>query len=361
MVLIIEDADVAQLLSMQECIEAMEVAFRDRGQQRAVNLPRIRYACETPNPGVRYGTNIHIGAVPSAGVAAVRLGSGLRAEAGVRMAQHQARNWGIVCLFSLETAELLAILQEFALSGIRVGATTALGVKYLAREDASTVGLFGSGKLARAHVEALALVRPIRQVRVYSPTPAHREAFAAEMSEQLGLQIVPVDSPREAMRGVDLVCCATNAGYVSGAPVFDGDWLEPGQVVTTIQNTDVHGFKSEVDERTFARSEAIVINDRESVYANNQRELLEPIEKGLVSWDHVLELGDLVAGTATARSRPDNLVYFKNSTGMGIQMAAAGAVVYRNAVQRGVGHQVPSEWFGGDLSAWYDKGFIPSA
>jgi ornithine cyclodeaminase/alanine dehydrogenase-like protein (mu-crystallin family) len=346
---------------MRECIDAMEVAFRDRGEQRAVNFPRIRYACETPTPGVRYGTNIHIGAVPSAKVAAVRLGSFLRANEGVRMPQHQARNWGIVCLFSVETAELLAILQEFALSGIRVGATTALGVKYLAREDVSTVGLFGSGKLARAHVEALALVRPIRRVKVYSPTRAHREAFAEEMGEQLGLEIVPVDSPREAMRGVDLVCCSTNAGYVSGTPVFDGAWLEPGQVVTTIQNTDVHGFKSEVDEETFVRSEAIVINDRESVDANNQRELLDPIERGRFGWEKVLELGDLVAGTASARSRPDNVVYFKNSTGMGIQMAAAGAVVYRNAVARGVGHQVPNEWFGGDLSGWYEKGFMPSA
>lgn len=360
MTLILEDRDVFALLSMRECIEAMEEAFRDRGAGTAVNYPRIRYAAQTQNPEVKYGTNIHIGAVPSSNVAAVRIGSFLRGEAGYRVEQHQQRNWGIICLFSMETAELLAVLQEFAISGIRVGATTALGVKYLARENVASVGLFGSGKLARAHVEALMQVRPIERFKVYSPTREHRETFAAEMSERFGVRIDPVETPEEVVRDVDVVCCSTNAGYVSGAPVFNGALLRPGQVVTTIQNTDVHGFKSEVDEQTFLRSEAIVINDRESVFANNQRELLDPIENGKMGWDRVIELGDLVAGKASAASRPDNIVYFKNSTGMGIQMAAAGAVVYRNAIKRGIGHQVPSEWFGTDLSSWYEQGFRPS-
>lgn len=360
MTLILDDHDVRQLLSMRACVEAMELAFQDYAAGRGANFPRIRYAVPSPTPGATYGANVHIGAAPSCGVAAVRMGSFLRGDAAYRVEQHQQRNWGIVCLFSVETAELLAIVQEFELSGMRVGATTAIAVKHVTRPDLSTIGLFGSGKIARAHVEALALVRPQARVRVYSPTAAHREAFAAEMAEQLGLQIEPVSRPEDAVEGMDLVCCCTNAGYVDGRPVFPGSWLRPGQVVTTVQNTDVHAVKSEVDEETFVRADAIVINDRESVFANRQRELLDPIDKGLFGWEKVHELGAVVSGSDEVRSHPDNIVYVKNNTGMGIQMAAAGSVVYHEAVRKGRGHKVPTEWFGSSLTEWYERGYRPS-
>ncbi|MYK34827.1 MAG: ornithine cyclodeaminase family protein, partial [Chloroflexi bacterium] len=223
------------------------------------------------------------------------------------------------------------------------------------------VGMFGSGKLARTDLEALVQVRTVRSVKVYSPTKEHREEFASEMSQQLEVEVTPVDNPREAMEGTEIVCCATNAGYVSGKPVFDGDWLEPGQFVISLQNSDANFKKSEVDDTTFARSAFICINDRDSVYSNNQIELLDPIEQGLVSWDRICTLGEVVAGTTALEAQPGDIVYYKNSTGMGIQMAAAGALIYRKAVEAGVGHEIPTEWFGSDLTYWYDKGFYPSA
>ena len=364
MTLVLEDDHVAQLLPMADCIDAMEIAFRDFANG-GVNLPRIRYRSATSNPDVTYGSNIHIGTVPSLDVAAVRLGGSARSTAapgqGAEARRPGERNWGFICLISMRTGELLAIIQEFVLSGLRVGATSGLAVKHIARDDVSTVGMYGSGKLARTDLEAFVRVRPIRRVKVYSPTAAHREAFASEMSAQLEIEVTAVDDPREVVRGVDIVCCATNAGYVSGEPVLDGDWLEPGQLVISLQNSDPNFLKSEVDDTTLARSSAIVLNDRESVFANNQQELLGPIERGLVSWDRIALLGDIVAGKTRLDPPGEGIVYYKNNTGMGIQMAAAGAKIYEKAREQGVGHEIPTEWFGSDLTGWYERGFSPSA
>ena len=367
MTLVLSDNDVQRLLSMEECIEAMEAAFRDYANATAVNIPRIRYQCPSANPEYAYSSNIHIGAVSSCNTAAVRIGGRSRriepAKTGVGAPgpQYDNRNWGFICLTSLETGELLAILHEFVLSGIRVGATSALAAKYLAPEGATTLGLFGSGKLARTDLEGLAIVRPLQHVKVFSPTREHRERFAREMSAKLEIEVTAVDEPREVVRGVDIICCATNAGYVTGEPVFDGQWLEPGQLVISLQNSDPNFLKSEVDETTFVRSDSICINDKESVYANNQRELLDPIERGLFGWEKVYELADIVGGKLAGRRDASDVIYYKNSTGMGIQMAAAGAVIYNNAVREGLGQPIPSEWFGSDLSDWYAKGYHPSA
>ena len=129
----------------------------------------------------------------------------------------QAFNWGIVILYSIETAEPLALMHEFELSGMRVGATTALGVDLIARDDALTLGLFGTGKQARCALEAIRLVRPLRRVNVFSPNPEHRATFAAKMSGD-GVEVVAVADPQEVVVGADIVCCATTAMK----PVFDG-------------------------------------------------------------------------------------------------------------------------------------------
>ncbi|MBI67760.1 MAG: hypothetical protein CL777_03325 [Chloroflexi bacterium] len=365
MTLILTDQDVALAHPMEDCIESMETAFRDYGANTAVNIPRVRYISKTTNPNMIYGSNIHIGTTPSYDTAAIRIGGSARGTQpnaqGSQSAKYDNRNWGFICLIDMQTGQPLAFIQEFFLSGIRVGATSGVAAKYLAAPQASTIGMFGSGKLARTDLEALVKVRPIKKVKIYSPTKEHREQFAKEMSQSLEIDIEPVDNPQLAMLDMDIVCCATNAGYISGKPVFDGNWLEPGQFVISLQNSDPNFKKSEVDELTFQRSSLICINDRESVYANGQQELLDPIEKGVISWDKIITLGEIVCGSASVDHKPDDIVYYKNSTGMGIQMAAAGALIYRNAKKMGLGHEIPTDWFGSDLTDWYAKGFFPSA
>jgi alanine dehydrogenase len=365
MTLVLSDEDVAKLLPMAECIEAMETAYRDLASAGAANIPRIRYLSDTTDPNVTYGSNVHIGTTPSYDTAAIRIGGSTRRAApsahGAPVAKQNNINWGFICLIDMQTGAPLAFIQEFLLSGIRVGATSGVAAKYLTPPDAQTVGILGSGKLARTNLEALTLVRPVRRVKVYSPTREHREAFAFEMSQRLEIDVMAVDNPREAMWDTEMVCCATNAGYVSGEPVFDGDWLQAGQFIISLQNSDSNFKKSEVDETTMARSNLICINSRESVFSDGQRELLDPIEQGIISWEKVTTLGEVAAGMSAIHPIPGDIIYYKNNTGMGIQMSAAGAVIYRNAVEAGLGQEIPTEWFGSDLSRWYEGGFFPSS
>jgi ornithine cyclodeaminase/alanine dehydrogenase-like protein (mu-crystallin family) len=362
--IIITDEDVKRLLPMQDCIEAMRVAFRDFANGSAVNRPRMRYLAQHPDPERKYLANVHVGAVPSAGIACVRAGSQVirppSAGNDRRLYENpQAFNWGIVILYSIETAEPLALMHEFQLSGMRVGATTAVGIDQVARPDAATLGLFGTGKQARCALEAIAVVRPLRRVNVYSPDAGHRADFAREMARD-GIDVVAVQDPKAVVAGADIVCCATTAMK----PVFAGDWLEDGQVVVSIANSDVTNKRSEVDRRTYERASAIIINDWESVIDNDQTELLEPLEQGVIRKEQIHELGDLLIGKARIAAAGDGgrpgIVYYKNNSGLAIQFAAAGGILYRKAIAEGNNKTIPTEWLGSDLSAYYKAGFRPS-
>ena len=365
MSIIITDDDVRRLLSMEECIEAMRVAFEDFSDGAAVNRPRMRYLARHPDPGLRYMANVHVGAVPSYGVACVRAGSQILRPASTendrRLYENPSRfNWGIVILYSLETAEPLAFLHEFQLSGMRVGATTGAAVDKMTRRDASRLCLFGTGKQAHTALEAILAVRPVREVKVFSPSAEHRALFVREMARQ-GVDMIAVDDPRRAIEKADIVCCATNA---MGA-VFQGDWLEDGQFVVSIANSDVTNKRSEVDRRTFERAGAIVVNDWESVVDNDQTELLEPLAEGAIARERIHELGDVLTGKADVRQPPRGetgagILYFKNNSGLAIQFAAAGGFLYRKAVKEGRCKTIPTEWFGSDLSSYYEAGFRPS-
>jgi ornithine cyclodeaminase/alanine dehydrogenase-like protein (mu-crystallin family) len=361
--IIITDDDVKRLLPMQDCIEAMRVAFRDFADGAAVNRPRMRYLAQHPDPGRKYLANVHVGAVPSAGIACVRAGSQIIRPPGAdndrRLYENpQAFNWGIVILYSIETAEPLALLHEFLLSGMRVGATTAVAVDAIARPDAATLGLFGTGKQARNALEAIAVVRPLRRVNVYSPSATHREDFARTTARD-GLDVVAVADPKAVVAGADIVCCATTAMK----PVFDGDWLRDGQLVVSIANSDVTNKRSEVDRRTYERASAVIINDWESVIDNDQTELTDPIRDGVIRREQVIELGDLLTGKSRLPAPAGGqagIVYYKNNSGLAIQFAAAGGILYRRAIAEGSNKTIPTEWLGSDLSAYYKAGFRPS-
>jgi alanine dehydrogenase len=363
--IIITDEDVKRLLPMADCIEAMRVAFRDFADGVAVNRPRMRYLAQHPDPERKYLANVHVGAVPSYGIACVRAGSQIikppSATVDRRLYENpKAFNWGIVILYSIETAEPLALMHEFQLSGMRVGATTGAAVDAVARQDAATLGLFGTGKQAHAAFEAIACVRPIKRVNVYSPSVEHRAAFVRDTARD-GIDVVAVADAKAAVAAADIVCCATT----SMKPVFDGDWLEDGQLVVSIANSDVTNKRSEVDRRTYERAAAIIVNDWETVVDNDQTELLEPIKEGVVRQDQVHELGDLLAGRVKITQPPrgpanKGVIYFKNNSGLAIQFAAAGGIIYKKAMQQANNKTIPTEWLGSDLTSYYAAGFRPS-
>jgi len=345
MPIIITDDDAIRLLSIPEAIEAMRIAFRDLAMGKAVNPPRLRYSSDTPDPHRRYFANIHAGAVPSLARACVRAGSHFilmddRDQQRRSLDNPDPVNWSVIILYDLANGEPLAFMHETHLSGFRVGATTGLAVAECARPDAKVLGLFGTGNQAYPNCRAICAVRPIERVQVYSPSREHREAFVKRMAGE-EVEIVALDNPREVTRGADIVCCATNAKL----PVLHGDWLEQGQMVVTICNSDVLDTRSEVDQATFARSGDIIVNDWESVVANRQVELLDPIDKGIVKRERVHELGDIVAGKVKVRQSADSILYYKNNTGLAIQFAACGAILHRKLLAEGTNRTIPSEWF----------------
>jgi len=361
---LINAAEVVQVLNMRDCIEAMETAFAEEARAVAVNHPRQRYRVprqmEIGQSG--YWANMIAGAVPSMGVAALRYDSSIIRETerdGQRRMEFDypsRRSWGFVLLFSLTTGEPLAVFQDFSLSPLRVGATTGVAVRALAKKTVRRVGLLGSGNEARRNLEAICLVRDVQEVRIYSPSAKHREAFAEQMGPQLGVDVIPVGDARGAIQGADVLMCATN----SSQAVFDGEWLEPGQMVITIANTDHVMRRTEADTTTMVRSDFIVLNSTETLISNQQRELLDPIDEGLFGWDKVTELGQVLTGGHPGRTSDQQIVYYKSNTGVGIQFAAAGALIYRACEERGIGHEIPTEWFGADVSDWLAKGFNPS-
>lgn len=360
--LIINDAEVREVLNMPQCIEAMERAFAEEARGIAVNRPRVRYKVppDLDEPG--YMANIISGAVPSSGVAALRYDSTIvqeRVVAGTKRMDFPSptkRSWGFVLLFSLKTAEPLALIHDFSLSAIRVGATTGVANRALSRKDAKVVGLFGSGNEARRNLEAICLVRRIERVKIYSPNREHREKFAEEMTVALDVEVQPVASAESVVKGSDIVMCATNASE----PVFDGNWIEPGQFVTTLVNTDGVHRRTEADSTTMIRCDILVLNNKETAIHNQQRELLDLIDEKKIGWEKVCELGEVLVGRHPGRRSDREIIYYKSNTGVGIQFAAAGKLIYDACKKQGLGRELPSEWFGADLSEWMQNGFMPS-
>lgn len=352
---ILSNADVEQVLTLEECLEALEVAYKEHARGLAGNRPRNHTffpVDDKRHPGFRFRFKSQEGGNLSSGVWAVRITSdmaGLETLAnGVKRrrlipAAPGNRFVGLVTLYSIETLEPLAVMHDSYAQKLRVGATSAIGIRELANPGVKVAGLFGAGWQAEAHLRYLLMVRPeIEEVRVSSPTPAHRNAFAKEWSSRTGKRIVAVDHPRDAVRGCQIVTCATAAVD----PCFDGSWLEPGTHVTAITSPDgTLPARRELDDTTFDRADLIVVLSKEQIHHDQQIDILGPVNRGLKTWEQIGELGDLLVGKFPGRSRKDQITVFANNTGMGLQFAAVGARALALAQAKGLGHEVPTEWF----------------
>lgn len=349
MTLLLTNEDVEQVLTMDLCIEVLEEAFKELGQGTAKNRHRTHLYVPTEDPEISYRFKSMEGAVPKYKTLAIRLCSDLvrypKVGGLVRQVKVPAARGkqylGLVQLFDMTSSELYAIIQDGFLQKMRVGATSAIGAKYLARKDAKVLGMFGSGWQASAHILAFSRIRKLEKVKVYSTNPAHRQAFSKEMASSLGIEVIPVDTPKDCVVGTDMVITATN----SNEPVFEGTWLSPGMHVGSIANSDEAYRRTELDATTLRRADILVINSREQVEYAGQEEILELIAKGFLSWDRIYELGKLLCGEAPCRTSDQQITVFKNNVGLGIQFAAVGAKVYQLGRERGLGKEIPTEWF----------------
>jgi alanine dehydrogenase len=232
-------------------------------------------------------------------------------------------------LFDAESGDPLALLDGAGMNPSKTGAAGAVGVDALAREDASSLAIIGSGSQARGQLRATATVRNLDAVAVFSPTAANRREFAAEMDERLDATVTAVDSAETAVSGADIVVTATTASE----PVFDGDSLDSGTHVTAMGQYDPD--KREVDATTVARSK--YVPDLRDRLDRDAGAYINAVESGAIDDDHVhAELGDVVAGTAPGRESETEITLF-DSGGTAIETVAAAYLLYERAVEAGRG------------------------
>ena len=344
MPLLLKNEDIWGILPMEQNIEDMELAFKEFGEGKAAITPRARIYLPTGEPDLEYWFNNIGGAVPGFRAMALRLDSSHSRNVvkdGVKRNEYPGDFVGLVLLFSMDTCELLSVMDDHYLSVMRVGSTSGVGAKYLAREDAKVVGIFGSGEQARTQLMAMRAVRNVAEAKVYSPNKDHRTKFSKEMSETLELEVRPVGSPREVVQGSDIVVEATNASV----PVLDGKWLEEGAHVVSIVGGDWHARRSVLDDETIRRSKSIVVNSRQQVFLDKQPDLYPRLQSNMIQESQIHELGELVIGQVAGRGDQKEITLHKNNTGMGIQFAATAMRIYELAKADGRGREIPRDWF----------------
>ncbi|MFW6435947.1 MAG: ornithine cyclodeaminase family protein [Halovenus sp.] len=298
--------DVQSLAESSEYVSAVREGYRERGRGAPAE-PRTVLTNDDP-AGMLTG---YMAVLPERGVMG---GYTYAAGFGDQDAHF------VLPLFDAESGQPLAVFDGASLNPFKTGAAGAVGVDALARADTSTVGLFGSGSQARGQLRATATVRNLERVNVYSPTSGHREAFTAEMNDELDVTVAAVASSRAAVEGADIVITATD----SSEPVFDGDWLEPGTHVTAMGQ--YHPKKREVDATTVERS--TYVPDLRARIHQDAGAFMLAREAGVVDDDHVhAELGEVVAGTVDGRTSEDEITLF-DSGGTGIETVAAAHMLF---------------------------------
>lgn len=333
--LLIEPGEIKGIVTMAAAVEAVRTGFREWGENAQLNAPRRRIHIPT---GVR--VSVHQGAVPAAGATGLMT----HCEWVKPMAEEQVYprlNHPVIVLYDAAEGELKAIIigeitcaelpNNIAVTGLRTAATSAVGTDLLARSDASSLALFGAAGQAKNHLLALMQVRKLKAVKVFSRNPENRKRFADEMGPITNLNIAPVSSAEEAVRGVDIILAATN----SSVPVFNGEWLQPGQHVTTIVGSNVGlvkgGFtpakRREIDDATLARSDIHGIVSVQQAIQDEQADIYDPIQRGVIQWQQLIEIGDILAGKKEGRTRAEQVTFFKNNAGQGVADVALGALV----------------------------------
>jgi ornithine cyclodeaminase/alanine dehydrogenase-like protein (mu-crystallin family) len=353
MTLILSNADVEKLLTMPECIEALEESYVELVEGRGVNRTRSDCITPTSNPNAIYGLKSMDGVIPKFGIGAIRINSDIVTfpKKGNNVVREKVpaangRYVGLVLLFSSENGEPLAILPDGVMQRMRVGAANGLGIKYLARSNATTVGILGCGWQAGAQLMAACAVRKIAQVRCFSPTKDRREAFAKEMSALLGIEVTAVDQPETAIAGADIAMCASN----SLDPIFFERWIEPGMHMSSIKLPEI-----EVSAIKRADRVALHVHEQKPIHVSARDLPLakEANEHGWsgrgIEFDKLPTVPDLITGRAQGRQSDREVTCFLNNIGLGYQFAAAGAVVYRKAKGSGLGHELPTDWFTEDV------------
>jgi ornithine cyclodeaminase/alanine dehydrogenase-like protein (mu-crystallin family) len=314
-VLLLTEDDVRRLLTMETALAAVEEGLRFLALDEAQNVARMRSQTDHAMQHVLSA------AVKPMGV------MGYKAYATSKKGHYFH-----VGLFDGKTGNLLALMQADFLGQMRTGAASGVATQYMARPDASEVGIFGSGKQARTQLMAVCKVRKIRRIQVYSPNEERRRQFAADMSEACQTEVVPVPRPELAAEDKDIVITATT----SREPVLNGHWIAEGTHLNVIGSNFLG--KAEVDDVTVRRSDSIVVDSKEQARLE-AGDFTQALEEGAIHWSTIHELGQVIVGRFTGRAHPQDVTLFK-SLGIAIEDVAVAARVYARALDSGIGQKI---------------------
>ena len=364
--LFLNNDDVKQVLTMPVTMAALDQAYQELARQEAVCRPRIDIQIPTQDPEKIYQWGTMEGGSMS-GYFAIRMKSDviyeqeyLGAITQEKYCVQPGRFCGLILLNSIANGEPLALINDGYLQHMRVGADSGIGAKYMARGDATVVGMIGSGGMARSHVESFLQARPkLKKIQVYSPTKANREAYAKEISENYRLEVIPMSNPRDVYKGAHIVAGCTD----SSIPIVIGKWLEEGTHVTCV------GGKP--DEDTLKRIDVSLrlgnapapwglpefgLADEYLTYAAKPNESAGIQTKragkrahGVIAEERAVFFKDILSGAKQGRTSDKQITYSERGNIQGAQFFAVAGKVYELAKARGLGKELPTEWFLQDI------------
>jgi len=318
MALFLNESEVASLLPMKDCIEVLNQAFTHAGTGDTEIKPRSRM--RMPNGFFHFMAAADAGS----GVFGYKAYPSFAGSGGAKM---------MVNLFDYETGQLLSCMEGGRLGQIRTGAASGLATRYMAREEATTVAVLGSGFQARTQLEAVCTVRHIEQAKVFSRRQERREDFAKRMGESLQIKVTPVDDAQTCVEDTDIVIVITSARE----PVLLGEWLKEGTHINAAGGN--HWMRREIDDTTVERSQLIVVDDLEQAMVECG-DLMWPEARGAFRWDMAHELREVVSGAIPGRPSSQAITLFE-SMGIALEDIAAAQLVYRKAMEQGIGQELP--------------------
>jgi alanine dehydrogenase len=366
MTLIINNAEVEQVLTMELTLAALERSYLDLAAKEAVCRPRIDIRIPTSDPAKNYQWGTMEGG-STAGYFAIRMKSDVIYETQYNGATTQEKYCmrpglycGLILLTSIETGEPLAFINDGHLQHMRVGGDGGIGVKFLANEDAEVVGMLGSGGMARTHMQAFTRVRTIKKLQVFSPTRENREKFGREMAAKYNIEVKVCDQPEDIYKGAHIVAALTD----SAVAVTDGSLIEKGSHIVVVGGSgkpDAESLRRVDLYLRFGDAPAPVGHPELATDAEHIGYEARPDRPkhgdgrksrrahGVALPDKRITLADLVQGKAKGRTSPDQISYSERGNLQGAQFYAVAGKVFELAKHAGLGREIPTEWFLQDI------------
>jgi alanine dehydrogenase len=306
-------SEVVDLLDLRQAMSVLEQTFREQAEGKVKQVPPLRFM----NRGMRMVVG------------------GLEAQDKNGFRVSVTGGDSLAMLFEISSGDLLT-LMGYPFSNLRISATVGLAVDRFANRNAKTVAMIGSGRLALAVLEPACAVRPIERVLVYSRSAEKRQAFARKASEALKISATAVASAEQAIEGAEMVLVSTN----SPAAALFGKWLRPGLSVFGV------GRPNEFDGDVYSRASLICVTSKTHELGYYDTKLDQPLislsQNGTISWESVVEFGDVLSGKTAVPERSNSIIVFRDSQG-GYGDLALAAWAYDEARRRGLGREISIE------------------